>query len=63
MSRTRKDGKFLNAYIDKTIYEKFENCCNRLGQSKTTGIERALEMYTKKNINSKSSDITQFENE
>ena len=57
MSRTRKDGKFLNAYIDKTIYDKFENCCSRLGQSKTTGIERALEMYIKKNINNKSSDI------
>lgn len=63
MSRTRKDGKFLNAYIDKTIYEKFENCCSRLGQSKTTGIERALEMYTKKNINNKSSDISENENE
>ena len=43
--RQKKDAKYLNVYIEKSIYDRFAELCEQLGQSKTVGAERALKRY------------------
>ena len=38
--RQKKDAKYLNVYIEKSIYDRFAELCEQLGQSKTVGAER-----------------------
>ena len=45
MSRARKDGKYVNANINKDIYQLLEDWCNMSGQTKTAAVERALKQY------------------
>lgn len=45
MSRQKKDGKYLNVYLDRKTYDEFEKFCIDIGQSKTVAAERALQMY------------------
>ena len=42
MGRAKKDAKILNIKLDRSIYDRFENYANQLGQTKTTAIERIL---------------------
>lgn len=42
MGRTKKDAKVLNIKLDRSIYDRFENYADQLGQTKTTAIERIL---------------------
>lgn len=42
MSRKKKDGRFINYYIDRTIYERLERYADARGQQMTTAIERIL---------------------
>lgn len=42
MPRAKKDGKFLNIYIDKSVSERLEQYCNVTGLTKTKAIERLL---------------------
>lgn len=45
MPRPKKDGRFINYYIDKTVYEMLEKYCKEVGQTKTIAIERILKQY------------------
>lgn len=45
MARPKKDGKYLNVYVEQRIYDDFEKFCEDMGQSKTTATERALQLY------------------
>ena len=45
MARAKKDGRFLNCYIDKTVLEQLERYCKETGLPKTTAIERILTCY------------------
>ena len=45
MPRPKKDGRYLNLYLDRTLHEEFEQFCEPLGQTKTVAAERALRMY------------------
>ena len=46
MQRPKKDGRYLNLYLDKTLHEEFEQFCENLGQTKTIATERALRMLS-----------------
>ena len=42
MPRPKKDGRFINYFIDRTIYERLKAYAEDKGQSMTTAIERLL---------------------
>ena len=48
MPREKKDGRFINYYIDRSIYERLKRYADRKGQPMTTAIERILEEYLDK---------------
>lgn len=55
MARSKKNGTYLNVYIETSIYKQLEEICNEAGQTKTIVVERALKKYfdeyeTKKKI-------------
>jgi len=43
MARKKKDGRFINYYIDRLIYERLERYAEDKGQPVTTALERILE--------------------
>lgn len=45
MPRAKKDGKFLNCYVDRKILEKLELYCDEAGIPKTSVVEKALGQY------------------
>lgn len=45
MPRAKKDGKFLNCYVDREILEKLERYCDETGIPKTSVVEKALGQY------------------
>ena len=45
MPRKKKDGRFINYYIDRGIYERLERYADDKGQQMTTAIERILDSY------------------
>lgn len=47
MARAKKDGKFFNCYIDKEIFEKLEQYCEKTSIPKTSVVEKALSQYLK----------------
>ena len=49
MARAKKDGKFLNIYIERKILEKLEAYCEKTGLTKTKSVERILEQFLKQN--------------
>ena len=40
MSRPKKDGRYLNLYLDRALHEEFEQFCESL-----VAAERAFRMY------------------
>lgn len=48
MPRKKKDGRFINYYIDRMIYERLERYANEKGQQMTTAIERILQEHLDK---------------
>ena len=45
MPRAKKDGKFLNCYVDKEILEKLEQYWEKTSIPKTSVVEKALSQY------------------
>lgn len=45
MARQKKNGTYLNIYIDSDIYNQLSEFCEEAGQTKTTAVERALVDY------------------
>lgn len=57
MARPKKDGAYINYYIQKDIKDRLDKYCEEVGQTNTMAIERILKqflneydekMYTKK---------------
>lgn len=56
MGRPKKDGVFINYYIDKEIKKKLDEYCQEVGQTNTLALERILNDFfedRKKNKNEK----------
>ena len=45
MPRCKKDYKNLNIKLDRRISEQFEIYCDKMGQTKTTALERILHKF------------------
>lgn len=45
MPRKKKDGRFINYYIDRHIFERLERYAQSRGQQMTTALERILQEY------------------
>ncbi len=45
MPRQKKDGRHINYYIDRQIFEELEAYAQEKGQTVTTALERILRQY------------------
>ena len=45
MARPKKDGRHINYYIDRMIYERLEEYADEKGQTMTTALERILKQF------------------
>ena len=45
MARKKRDGRFINYYIDRTIYERLEHYAEDKAQPMTTALERILDEH------------------
>lgn len=45
MPRKKKDGRFINYYIDRSIYERLERYADDKSQQMTTALERILDEH------------------
>lgn len=45
MARKKKDGRFINYYIDRTIYDRLERYAEDKSQQMTTALERILDEH------------------
>jgi len=48
MPRKKKDGRFINYYLDRQIFERLERYADGQGQSMTTALERILQEHLDK---------------
>ena len=49
MPRKKKDGRHINYYIDRMIYERLEEYADEMGQTMTMALERILKQFFDKN--------------
>lgn len=49
MARPKKDGRHINYYIDRLIYERLEEYADEKGQTVTTALERILKDFFERN--------------
>ena len=45
MPRKKKDGRHINYYIDRMIYERLEEYAEEKGQTMTRALERILKQF------------------
>lgn len=45
--RQKKNGKYLNVYIDESVHRDFAEFCSKIGQSKSLAVQRAIMLYMK----------------
>ena len=45
MARPKKDGRHINYYIDRLIYERLEEYADEKGQTMTMALERILKQF------------------
>jgi hypothetical protein len=45
MPRAKKDGRHINYYIDRKLYEELERHAQEKGQTMTTALERILAQH------------------
>jgi len=45
MARAKKDGRFVNFYLDRELCEKLTAYAEEKGQTVTTALERILKTY------------------
>ena len=53
MKKRKKDGKSLNCIIDREVFEKLEEYCDEMGQTKTLAVERILRQFLEEHIHQK----------
>lgn len=51
MAREKKDGRFINYYIKREVYEELKKYAEEKGQTMTTALERIFEDYFKNRDN------------
>ena len=57
MPRPKKDGRHINYYIDRMIYERLEEYADEKGQTMTTALERILkQLFDKTDEEKRKSD-------
>ena len=49
MARPKKDGRHINYYIDRMIFERLEEYADEKGQTMTTALERILKDFLDRN--------------
>ena len=49
MPRQKKDGHYINCYLDTQVYDTLCRYANDVGQTKTLAIERILKQYFEAN--------------
>ena len=47
-TNNKKEIKYLNVCMDKSLHEEFEQFCKDMGMSKTGATENAIRMYMDK---------------
>lgn len=45
MPRQKKDGRHINYYIDRMVYERLEEYAEEKGQTMTMALERILKQF------------------
>ena len=45
MPTPKKDGHFLNVYMDRALYEKLQAYCRETGVTKTFAVEEGVRRY------------------
>lgn len=45
MPRPKKDGRYINYYIDRKVFEQLETYAQEKGQTITTALERILSQF------------------
>ncbi len=45
MARQKKNGRYVNYYIEKDVVDKLDQYCEETGLTKTTAIERILKDF------------------
>ena len=45
MARAKKDGQYINCYVEKEVVETLEQYCEETGLTKTVAIERILSKF------------------
>ena len=60
MARAKKDGRYINYYIEKEVVDKLDQYCEETGLTKTVAIERILSMYFEEYYNRKSENGLSF---
>lgn len=56
MPRAKKDGRYINLYIDQKIYEQFRAYAEEKGQTMTTAFERIVSEYLNAQDDNKEKD-------
>ena len=52
MARPKKDGRHINYYIDRKIFEELESYAQEQGQTMTMALERILRQFFEEQENS-----------
>ena len=45
MARAKKDGQYINCYLEREVVETLEQYCDETGLTKTVAIERILKKF------------------
>lgn len=45
MARPKKEGRYVNCYMDNTVLDKLEKYCEDTGLTKTVAMERILDKF------------------
>lgn len=45
MARAKKDGRIINYYIDRVVFERLEQYAQERGQTMTTALERIIVQF------------------
>lgn len=53
MPRQKKDGRHINYYIDRKVFEELEAYAQEKGQTMTTALERILSQFFEQRGNGK----------
>ena len=45
MARPKKEGRYVNCYMDNTVLDKLKKYCEETGLTKTVAMERILDKF------------------